>query len=150
MYPLNEDTSLYRTLHQVPKVSIIEGFHCIPVPPLSTNPFYIHYFVTMLGQKPTKSISMKDTTGYYCKNMYVHSHNTHGQHFNMGFSMLACEPICSCNDRVCGSEDKKSTKSLKSTTTKSQPLHLLIMLVRVHSHTHNNHRNSPLHNINKQ
>ena len=24
-----EDTSLYRTLHQVPKVSTIEGFHCI-------------------------------------------------------------------------------------------------------------------------
>ena len=26
---LFEDISLYRTLHQVPKVSTIEGFHCI-------------------------------------------------------------------------------------------------------------------------
>ena len=25
----HEDTSLYRTLHQVPKVSTIEGFYCI-------------------------------------------------------------------------------------------------------------------------
>ena len=28
-FPCNEDTSLYRTLYQVPKVSTIEGFHCI-------------------------------------------------------------------------------------------------------------------------
>ena len=27
--PLNEDTFLYRTLHQVPKVSTLDGFHCI-------------------------------------------------------------------------------------------------------------------------
>ena len=29
--PLKWDTSLYRTLHQVPKVSTIEVFHCIPI-----------------------------------------------------------------------------------------------------------------------
>ena len=28
-YPWNKDTSVYRTLHKVPMVSIIEGFHCI-------------------------------------------------------------------------------------------------------------------------
>ena len=28
-YPCNEDTSLYRTLYQVPKLSTLEGFHCM-------------------------------------------------------------------------------------------------------------------------
>ena len=31
LYPLNEDTSLYRTLYLVPKVSTLEGFHSIPM-----------------------------------------------------------------------------------------------------------------------
>ena len=31
IYPGNENTSLYRTLLQVPKVTTIEGFHCIKI-----------------------------------------------------------------------------------------------------------------------